>query len=914
MRPATMRSLPSLAALTIATLLVLGLPARAGSPAGPAGPTETAAGSVLVAWNPPSGTAASGEAGWTPLHSTARGTIGLLPAGSAALASPGVQALEPYRDPDLYLFLPLSQLRALARGELPPTWRTSLPNAADLARTVRLLYDDGAVALVKVPAELREAASNPGCRTMRLPTPAEASAARAQQGSFLERGASGDPERTQPAEYWQALAKAVDSDRCYQDLGYLSTTLQTRYYSTSQMESACQYVYNRFNALGLTTSYDAFTYNGHPIKNVLGVKMGTVDPNRIIVVLGHLDSTSPDPQHVAPGADDNGSGSVAVLEAARLLASVPTDYTIYFLCVTAEEQGLIGSEHFAALAQQRHLDIRGVLALDMVSYQDPAGADLWIEGFHYGVSSVWLLNQVESVAETYCGLSVYQYPGEGFGSDHVPFHDHGYSAILSIENEWDSYPCYHRTCDTVEWVNSWLWRGITGANVITAGQLAQAQGAVGTITGTVACGDGGDPSGARVRIPGTGYPELVCGSTRTFAWNPVFPGTYDIIAEKTGYQSATGTLQVASGGTASINLTLESMQPGAIAGTVRFADGQPAGGARIKVEGQEFTVFTAADGTYVLNGVLPGNRNLCASKGSLMPSSATVALGAGQTLNGIDFVLEQEWDFETAGEGLTPTGSWGWGTDAVAGAHSGVKVWGTALGSDYADCADDRLALAPISLEGYQSVALHLWMWGRTQSGVDGGNLQASTDGGATWVVVPAAGGYGGSLGGNCNPLAGQSGVSGITDGWVEKTFALDAFLNRWVRLRFAFGSDAATHDRGWYIDDLSLQAIPVPLSVDEEGADLGARASLHASPVPARGPVALTLRLRDAGSGALSIFGPDGRRVARVLPLSNLAAGSHQAVWDGRDDAGRTVPSGIYWARWEGARERAAEPIVILR
>jgi len=124
-----------------------------------------------------------------------------------------------------------------------------------------------------------------------------------------------------------------------------------RYAYSPQMDLACDYARAQFDSLGLTTWFDEFSYGGHALKNVVAVKEGALDPSVIYLIGGHLDSISSSPWTLAPGAEDNGSGAAAVVETARLLASLTCDYTIYFVCFSAEEQGLRGSEHFAVHRQ-----------------------------------------------------------------------------------------------------------------------------------------------------------------------------------------------------------------------------------------------------------------------------------------------------------------------------------------------------------------------------------------------------------------------------------------------------------------------------------------------------------------------------------------------------------------------------------
>jgi len=93
-------------------------------------------------------------------------------------------------------------------------------------------------------------------------------------------------------------------------------------------------------------------------QNVIGIKRGTRTPNEIVVVGGHADSVKQ-----SPGANDNASGTAAVLEAARLLAQIPTARTIHFIGFGAEEIGLVGSRFYV---QNRTGTIVGMVNMDMV--------------------------------------------------------------------------------------------------------------------------------------------------------------------------------------------------------------------------------------------------------------------------------------------------------------------------------------------------------------------------------------------------------------------------------------------------------------------------------------------------------------------------------------------------------------------
>ena len=105
------------------------------------------------------------------------------------------------------------------------------------------------------------------------------------------------------------------------------------------------------------------------ISSVIATLKGDDPSGRTYVMSSHYDSRNSDNDDGvadAPGADDNGSAVSAVLEAARVLASVPLHATVVFACFDAEEQGLYGSGHFAKRLAADAVDIEGDLNNDII--------------------------------------------------------------------------------------------------------------------------------------------------------------------------------------------------------------------------------------------------------------------------------------------------------------------------------------------------------------------------------------------------------------------------------------------------------------------------------------------------------------------------------------------------------------------
>lgn len=105
------------------------------------------------------------------------------------------------------------------------------------------------------------------------------------------------------------------------------------------------------------------------IVNVLAIQRGTSDPDRVIVISGHIDSRVTDVMNVtsdAPGADDDGSGTAAVLEAARVLSTHKFPATLVYAVLSGEEQGLYGGKLLAQFARDHQWSVEAALNNDIV--------------------------------------------------------------------------------------------------------------------------------------------------------------------------------------------------------------------------------------------------------------------------------------------------------------------------------------------------------------------------------------------------------------------------------------------------------------------------------------------------------------------------------------------------------------------
>lgn len=183
------------------------------------------------------------------------------------------------------------------------------------------------------------------------------------------------------------------------------------------------------------------------LKNIVGTKPGTVS-NEQVIICGHVDDLSGAPNNIAPGAQDNGSGTAAVIEAARVLAGSRFEKTIKFIAWSGEEQGFYGSGEYAGQAVTRGDTIVGVLNFDMIAYVDHAPEDIDLVSID---ASSWLVDFAIDCTNAYVpGLPTRSVINPVIsGSDHRSFLKAGYDAIWAIDNTDAYYPYLHTVNDTL---------------------------------------------------------------------------------------------------------------------------------------------------------------------------------------------------------------------------------------------------------------------------------------------------------------------------------------------------------------------------------------------------------------------------------------------------------------------------------
>jgi hypothetical protein len=206
-------------------------------------------------------------------------------------------------------------------------------------------------------------------------------------------------------------------------------------------------------------------------KNVVGYIPGS-DPglkDEFVVIGAHLDHCGKWPL-LTPGADDNASGSAAVLTAARALAfyNPRPKRSILFILFAGEEMGLLGSSYFVSHLPAQVKRIAFVINMDMVG----AGPDMFIVRLENYPDFKQLMENASNVFHLKSKIKGNKVTGTGrAGADHAPFVEEGVPAVSMFSSSADHHG-YHTNEDTIYWITPKITEDIVRIVCYTAFSLA----------------------------------------------------------------------------------------------------------------------------------------------------------------------------------------------------------------------------------------------------------------------------------------------------------------------------------------------------------------------------------------------------------------------------------------------------------
>jgi Peptidase family M28 len=227
----------------------------------------------------------------------------------------------------------------------------------------------------------------------------------------------------------------------------------TRHSTSSHYANAANWARDQLAAQNYITRLESITVNGSSSQNVIADKSGNAAGARdVVLITAHLDSINIQggPMALAPGADDNGSGSAGLLEIARVFAMHHSEHDLRFILFGGEEEGLFGSEQYiASLPESERNRIRGVVNMDMIGTMNSSTRSVMLEG---APLSQRVIDGLADAAATYTGLTV-ETSLHPFASDHVPFINGGIPAVLTIEGADNANGNVHSIKDTIEHIS-----------------------------------------------------------------------------------------------------------------------------------------------------------------------------------------------------------------------------------------------------------------------------------------------------------------------------------------------------------------------------------------------------------------------------------------------------------------------------
>jgi hypothetical protein len=208
--------------------------------------------------------------------------------------------------------------------------------------------------------------------------------------------------------------------------------------------------------------------NPTKVTDILAIQRGSVDPNRVVIISGHVDSRVTDVMNAtadAPGANDDGSGTAAVIEAARVLSGHKFPYTIVYAALMGEEQGLLGGKVLADYAKAQGWTVIAQLNNDIIG--NSCGSDGVCDDSHVRVISEgprwqghedlaarqrslggendapsrnisrWMTSLAGDLSLGLDVRQIWRSDRYGRGGDHLPLLDAGFPAVrltVAIEN------------------------------------------------------------------------------------------------------------------------------------------------------------------------------------------------------------------------------------------------------------------------------------------------------------------------------------------------------------------------------------------------------------------------------------------------------------------------------------------------
>jgi len=527
------------------------------------------------------------------------------------------------------------------------------------------------------------------------------------------------------------------------------------------------YIKQKLESYGLTTTTQSFSGTG---KNVYAVQPGTEFPNQKYMICAHYDDMPSGT--TAPGADDNASGTAAVIEAARVFSQYNFPFTIIYALWDEEEQGLIGSEYYATQAAIAGDSILGVINLDMIAYDGNGDGNADVHNSSVANTSSIKDKMLEVNLVYGINLDLDIVPAQPY-SDHQSFLDNGFGAVLLIEDDNDFHPYYHTTNDLIQYYDQPYYFKMAKLSYATLASFALNLN-MNIIHTPIASTSQSEPILTSAFIS-TGL-DIGSGSQspRLYYRTRVSGGTFGSFIEVMGIPTESG----------SYNFTIPSLVLGTV---VQY-------------------YLAAQDANSSMVTTLPQGGSGYDPPGSTPPPTFFQFFVASQVVAFYDEANNlSNWN---------STGGWNTTTSKYVSAPTSFTDSPT---GNYSNNANSSLEYnSQIDLTNIIGATLEFDTQWDIEDNWDYGQVQISTNNGSTWI--PLEGIY-------TNPGVGSFQPNGepLYDGtqltWVHESIDISDYIDQNITVRFLLMSDSYITEDGWYVDNIKVTTFEsvatMQLSVD---------------------------------------------------------------------------------------------------
>ena len=230
-----------------------------------------------------------------------------------------------------------------------------------------------------------------------------------------------------------------------------------------------QYIRQQLEQWGTVETHE-FQVRGKTHQNlILNLPGGNEGKQTLILIGAHYDAVLG-----SPAADDNATGVAALLELARAFAAQPARYPVRLVAFDLEEYGLVGSSEYAAQLRQQKLPLRLMISLEMLGYCNsapgsqryPAGLERFYPNRGDFIALVGNLPTIPDLIRLSRSIRKIGVPSEWLptfnkglivpqtrSSDHTPFWDQGYPAMMVTDTAFLRNPHYHKASDRIDTLN-----------------------------------------------------------------------------------------------------------------------------------------------------------------------------------------------------------------------------------------------------------------------------------------------------------------------------------------------------------------------------------------------------------------------------------------------------------------------------